>query len=65
VYHVVPRNLLARFDVIEIWNTKYDHDYSPHSLNLDYAQKNVANRYSIIISPTKSRLVIVPCNSIA
>lgn len=34
IIHLIPESVLLKFDLVELWNTKYDHTYAPNADNL-------------------------------
>ena len=60
-YHLIPPELLEKFDVTEVWNTKYDHDYAPNSKNLAMVSRPASSKHFI----ASSDIHTVPRNNYA
>lgn len=63
ILDLVPEELLFCFDLIEIWNTKYDHDYSPNLKNLKIAEQSLFPGFYIASSdiheiPVKNHVIL-------
>lgn len=50
VIHLVSDELLAKFDLFELWNTKYDHDYAPNYRNLKILKRSRVDQFCIATS---------------